>query len=712
MSKAKGQFLSDFGELLPAEELVRAACAEGRRAMVGHELPIERNAANTVRASVLVFFAMGGDEDAPVHHHGVDVVGAWVSDVFDFQNAETLGGLHFLHCNFDKQPLMQGCAVNGNFTIRKSSFPGISLDGAKVRGFIGFDESRSVGEVRLVSANLSGMLSFRGAKLDGNGHPALVFDRAKIEGSIFLDEGFCAKGGVKFLGARIDGNISLRGAKLFGEAVEALHFDRAEVAGDVFLNSGFVAEGDVRFRAARICGNLSCEGGVFQGRKREALYLDRAVIDGDVFFGSTRTFGVVRMLGSQIGGNLECSGATLNGNGAESLYIDGAKIEGDIHLIDSFSATGPLKLLGIRLGGNLICSGAQLDGKGSTALNFTGASISGSVFLNEKFVAKGEVSLMAAKIGRVFDCSQSKFIRATSVHSFSAEGASVAGTWFLVEMLEPLCAATLAGFTVGVLSDDEGAWGSELVLDDFKFGSLAGGSPTDATKRITWLRKQNTDHLTSTEFKPRPWQQVRNVLHGMGHFEDARQVAIALEDQRRTIGLIGQTPAGWPWVRAVPNRLVSIGLHWLFGKLIGYGYRPVRLVLWMMTVWLISAFVFWSAALHGVMGPSNPLVFNDPKLSACRDNWYLCADLPEEYTGFSPLAYSLDVLLPLVNLEQEKDWAPLIPTPQASWWKELGANWSFKHFTRVVVWAEILFGWIASLLLVAVFSGLAKRRDD
>ncbi len=680
--------------------------------MVGLDLPIERNDANTVRASVLAFFAMGGDEDAPVHHHGVDVVGAWVSDVFDFQHAETLGNLHLLHCIFDKQLLMQGCVVNGNFSIRKSEFPGISLDGAKVRGFIGFDESHSVGGVRLISVNLSGMLSFRGSKLDGNGHQALIFDRAAIEGSVFLDEGFSAKGGVKFLGARIGGNVSLCRAKLLGGVVEALHFDRAEIAGDVFLNHGFVAEGDVRFRAARINGNLSCDGGVFQRQKQEALYLDRAVIDGDVFFRNIHTFGVVRMLGVQITGNLECNGATLNGIDAESLYLDGAKIKGSIHLIDSFSAVGPLKLLGIYLGGDLVCSGAELDGKGAAALNFSGAGIAGSVCLNERFVAKGEVSLLAAKIGRSFDCSQSKFVQTTSVHSFSAEGASVAGTWFLVEMLAPLRAATLAGLTVDALVDDERAWGSELVLDDFKFGALAGESPTDANGRIAWLGKQYADHLSSKEFKPRPWQQVRNVLHSMGHFEDARQVAIALEDHRRAIGLIGQTPAGWPLVRAVPNRVIAMGLHWLFGVLIGYGYRPVRLVLWMMAVWLMSAFVFWSAALHGVMGPSNPLVFNDPKLSACRGNWYLCADLPEEYTGFSPLAYSLDVLLPLVDLEQEKDWAPLVPTPQEPWWRELTTNWTFKHVTRFVVWTEILFGWVTSLLLVAVFSGLARRRDD
>jgi hypothetical protein len=92
-------------------------------------------------------------------------------------------------------------------------------------------------------------------------------------------------------------------------------------------------------------------------------------------------------------------------------------------------------------------------------------------------------------------------------------------------------------------------------------------------------------------------------------------------------------------------------------------------------------------------------------------NWYLCEKLREEYTGFSPLAYSLDLILPLVDLQQERDWAPMIPTPKNSWTAEL-SELSLKHVTRLVLWFEILFGWLASLLLVAVVSGLSKRREE
>jgi hypothetical protein len=92
-------------------------------------------------------------------------------------------------------------------------------------------------------------------------------------------------------------------------------------------------------------------------------------------------------------------------------------------------------------------------------------------------------------------------------------------------------------------------------------------------------------------------------------------------------------------------------------------------------------------------------------------NWYLCEKLREEYTGFSPLAYSLDLILPLVDLQQEGDWSAMIPTPDktSAFWT-WSPNW--KYAVRFLMWFEILFGWIASLLLVAVVSGLTKRREE
>jgi hypothetical protein len=160
-------------------------------------------------------------------------------------------------------------------------------------------------------------------------------------------------------------------------------------------------------------------------------------------------------------------------------------------------------------------------------------------------------------------------------------------------------------------------------------------------------------------------------------------------------------------------------------------------VSWIAAIWFLSGTLYWFVALppQSVFASSNPIVFQHTDYKACTPNsyeakvenskiksgdttaivgagnWYLCEKLREEYTGFSPLLYSLDVILPLVDLQQQRDWGPLIPTPSADWKSELFAI-SWKHVTRWVIWFETLFGWIASLLLVAIFSGLARRRGE
>jgi hypothetical protein len=280
-----------------------------------------------------------------------------------------------------------------------------------------------------------------------------------------------------------------------------------------------------------------------------------------------------------------------------------------------------------------------------------------------------------------------------------------------------------------------------LVLDGFTYGIFSGRAPPNAAERLFWLDKQLPEMSgksgAGADFRPQPWRQLQKVLREMGHVEDARQVAIAFEDRLRHADLIGLSPPHWwGWWKRV-YRTLTRGFHYGFRILTGYGYRPIRLLGWFFGMWLACAAFYWFTALppQNVFAPSNPLVFQHADYAACvpgsdaakteqakpadtvpapikgAGNWYLCETLRAEYTGFSPLAYSLDVILPLVDLQQQKDWSPMIPTPKAVWWDELrGSGW--KHITRLVLWTETLFGWLASLLLVAIVSGLTKRRED
>ncbi len=82
--------------------------------------------------------------------------------------------------------------------------------------------------------------------------------------------------------------------------------------------------------------------------------------------------------------------------------------------------------------------------------------------------------------------------------------------------------------------------------------------------------------------------------------------------------------------------------------------------------------------------------------------WVRCPDMPPEYTSFDPLLYSLDLILPLVDLQQDSDWAPVITNSKGM---ALPLGW----WARSLMWFEILFGWMASLTLVAVLGRLVDK---
>jgi len=532
--------------------------------------------------------------------------------------------------------------------------------------------------------------------------------------------------GVLLHGAWVEDELNLEGALL----PHNLALDNCHLSTIILLHS------DVH----------GCVG--FKGCRVEGLAADGMMCSGGVFLKNFTATGTVNLLNAQIGGNLECSGGKFNGNGGDALVCDRALIKGSVFLNDGFIASGTVLLVAARIDGSLECKGAVFNDTRSgkehvAALVCDRAVIKGRVVL-KKAIVNGTVRLSGAQIGDNLECKDATF-NSTNDYAFQAESMTVAGAFNFRGLRSVDGIVSLSSAKVGRLIDDVDSWTNvELILDGFVYNGLTDNAPTDAKSRLAWLDKQRPSHAglagDGKDFKPQPWQQLQKVLREMGHVEDARQVAIAFEKRLRHANLIGQTPKSWNKSIAWMYRKVSRSFHRLFGCLIGYGYRPFGLFVKVLFVWLACGMFYWVAAYNGVFAPSNPLVFQNFHYAACvpdskvanaekvkaelaktaclepppiqgAGNWYLCEKLREEYTGFSPLAYSLDLILPLVDLQQERDWAPMIPTPKNSWIAEL-SELSLKHVTRLVLWFEILFGWLASLLLVAVVSGLTKRREE
>ena len=148
------------------------------------------------------------------------------------------------------------------------------------------------------------------------------------------------------------------------------------------------------------------------------------------------------------------------------------------------------------------------------------------------------------------------------------------------------------------------------------------------------------------------------------------------------------------------------GVLWAF---LAYGHRPFRALGWLAGMWLLGAVLFGVA--HGDDGvkPNNAFILSKPEWAQCGPEGERRGDQastldcwraqPEAagYPAFNALLYSLDTLVPVVDLEVQDYWVP--DAAVAGW-----ARW--------YLWGHIAMGWFLALLAVAGFSGLIDTRHD
>jgi sRNA-binding regulator protein Hfq len=396
--------------------------------------------------------------------------------------------------------------------------------------------------------------------------------------------------------ARVQGLVTLEGSHLLG----GINAERIQCDGGLYLRNGFKATGVVRLLGAQIGGDLACSGGQFEVNGGNALSADGSVVKGTVFLcEGFKATGVVRLLSTEIGGNLQCNGGQFEVNGGDALSADGSVIKGTVFLCEGFKATGVVRLLGTQIGSDLACSGGQFEVKEGDALSADGSVIKGSVFLCDGFKAIGKVGLPSAQIGGNLDCRDGQF-EVKEGNALNLQKTVVGGAWLFRTLKSPL-RVNASHMQLDVLVDEIRFWGAGSVLNGLRYNALGGDAPIQAKDRLAWLNKQSPEHLgTSAQpntFRPQPWRQLQRVLRDMGHAEDARQIGMAFEQQLRKADLIGSsTPETWKLV-AFTKRITLRATHGLFGGLSGYGYRPVRLVVWMAAVWLICGIGYWCLAL-------------------------------------------------------------------------------------------------------------------
>lgn len=473
---------------------------------------------------------------------------------------------------------------------------------------------------------------------------------------------------IKLRGARITGPLDLEGATLacplllrdcyFDEPVNlsdatapairlpgcqlpALTADQLRTTGNLELNNGFAVRGEVRLDGAHVGGNLDLSGASLANPGGRALSADGLAVDlsmtcGDRFV----AHGEIRLGAAHICGQLDLSGASLANPGGRALFADGLAVDVRVRCTDGFTAHGEVRLAGGPIGGELNLSGASLTNPGRPALSANRLTVSHSMLCEAGFRAHGEVHLARADVGGVLRLAGASLTSPDGV-ALDLEEAHLAGM-ILLPAQRPDGAVNLTNARVGRFRDEPDSWPTTLHLRGFVYDTLENDQ-VSVRERLCWLT------LHPGTYTPQLYDQLAATYRRTGQEEAAWTVGIAKQWRRRAV----LNPAGKLW-------------NWLLYVTVGYGYRT-----WLAGVWLAGLIVLGSRVFsHAYPADMTPASTHPP--------------------AFDPFAYTLDVVVPIVNLGRQNAWQP-----QGS-----ALYWS---------WALTGAGWVLTTAVVAGLTGILKR---
>lgn len=453
---------------------------------------------------------------------------------------------------------------------------------------------------------------------------------ALLAGAIDAEPGQVAA--VRLTGARIIGALNLGHAEvtvplaltgcsfdepphLYWANMNSVHMMRCRLPG--LVASGTRIDGHLWLEGSRVSNGLWLDGAHITGILNmsgvhlinpggDALLADRLTVDANVY--CDRDFmanGEVRLPGAHVGGQLIFRQARLHNPSGAALYASRLDVAANVFCDGGFSAQGEIRLRGARVGGYLSFVGAELSHPERTALNADDLSVETDVYCSDAFSADGTVSFAGAHVNGQLSLRGAKLKNpsgtALSLQRLQAEEV-------LLTPAEPIeGTADMSYAKIGLLRDDKKTWAARLQLDGLQYETL--DPPMTARERLDWLRR-DTDG-----YAPQPYERLAHAYRTLGLDADGRSVLLAkARDRRQTQGL--------------SRKIVG----WGQDLLIGYGYRPFRAASWLVGLLAFGTIVF---SLH------KPAILNS-----------------DDHPHFNAFFYTLDLLLPIGDLGQERVFSP------------------------------------------------------
>jgi hypothetical protein len=291
--------LEQFRPLLPSEEFVLGHLLSGDFDAVGDgQLPAIGDGDRTVRAELLRFLLLGGDENCRLHEKGMQLRGALITGVLDLEGCRIQSGIALKDCRFEAAPILRSAIID-NLQLDGSVLPGLNADVIEVRGGVSLAGATVDGPIKSHGSQLGGSLICDGAKITSPKIAALLGDQI-VARSIAM-RGTSVVGGISLVGAKLSSDLNVAGVDIHHPNGVALKADGIDVEGDVILHSGRI-EGEIEMVGGHIEGDFDCTGTKIHNPGAVALRFNRSIVKGAWFlWKDAKIDGVLDMTGANIG---------------------------------------------------------------------------------------------------------------------------------------------------------------------------------------------------------------------------------------------------------------------------------------------------------------------------------------------------------------------------------------------------------------------------
>lgn len=636
---------------------------------------------------------------------------------------------------------LRGCDIDGAFDRNEGPIA-ILADGMAVEGSVLLSENfRAQGEVRLNGCQISRNLDCTGAALDNVDGFSLSAAGAHVMGSLYLgrsemsdtnrlERPFTSRGEFRIAGAQIDGNVdgtnAVFTASCFADARGSVSGDKVapDIDEEIPEESSYVA---LNADGVKIGSDLNLAGE--DPGEGQPVRLFRAV-------------GQVSLVKAKIGGDFICADADLDLPGGDSLHADGISVGESTYLGGNLTTNGFLRFAQATFEGGLYLDGINFDcdarRRFAVAVDHADDTKGGRCGLyapcatvHETLVWQGLrklrnrpadsrlvwVQLASAGADEIQDEEESwrQIDRFNITRCTYASLSELTGD--IRERLDQLdrqyALLNARWYACRSRADYVAAALRAVALPWFAFRRAVGRSGAalqlEAAPLDPGARPPTIDEAIH-RFTPQPYLQLAKVVANSGFEAAARKILVRLEYNMTMYGDLN---------------LSSFLSRQILGVLLNYGYAPFRPVRFLVVWFLFSLAVFQHGYDRAEIQPTPQNV--TAAAAACPNSASAsCLQAPgaDAKVSFNAFVFSLETLVPFIDLDQKKNWTVEPLNRGAGGGVAAGAResglesvmvglYQFPNTsTGILLLVNALLGWATVSFTAAAVTGLLRRSTD